>query len=43
MQYQWPNGQGDVAKFLEGDNNSGLWAKEYGRTYRIWSGTNPEV
>lgn len=41
--YQWPNGQGDVAKFLEGEENSNEWAKSYGRTYRIWSGMKPEV
>lgn len=41
--YQWPNGQGDVAKFLEGERNSGRWAKEHGRVYRIWSGMNSEM
>ncbi|KAF2795568.1 cytochrome p450 monooxygenase GliC [Melanomma pulvis-pyrius CBS 109.77] len=41
--YSFPNGQGDVAKFLEGENNSESWAKEHGRIYRIWSGTTPEI
>lgn len=41
--YQWPNGQGDVAKFLDGEKNSKGWAEEYGRVYRIWSGMNAEV
>lgn len=42
-QYQWPNGQGDTAKFLDGDQNSDRWAKEFGRIYRIWSGMKPEM
>ncbi|KAF2179231.1 cytochrome P450 [Zopfia rhizophila CBS 207.26] len=41
--YQWPNGQGDIGKFLEGERNSETWSKEHGRIYRIWSGTNPEI
>ncbi|KAI0419762.1 cytochrome P450 [Xylaria grammica] len=41
--YRWPNGQGDVAKFLEGERNSVKWSKEYGRVYRLWSGMNPEI
>jgi len=41
--YRWPNGQGDVAKFLEGRENSDLWEKQFGSLYRIWSGTTPEV
>ncbi|KAL8723171.1 MAG: hypothetical protein Q9181_007341 [Wetmoreana brouardii] len=38
-----PNGQGDTAKFLEGDENSDIWAKKFGRIYRIWLGMKPEV
>ncbi|KAL5364140.1 cytochrome P450 [Aspergillus floccosus] len=41
--YRWPNGQGDVGKFLDGIENSSRWAKSYGTVYRIWSGTNSEV
>ncbi|KAF1950190.1 cytochrome P450 monooxygenase [Byssothecium circinans] len=41
--YTFPNGQGDVAKFFEGEKNSDSWTKEHGRIYRIWSGTTPEV
>ncbi|MCJ1366514.1 hypothetical protein MMC16_005643 [Acarospora aff. strigata] len=41
--YRWPNGQGDVAKFLEGGENSDLWGKQFGSLYRIWSGMTPEV
>ncbi|KAJ4357171.1 uncharacterized protein N0V89_001746 [Didymosphaeria variabile] len=41
--YQWPNGQGDVAKFLEGEKNSQSWRAKYGSLYRIWSGTTPEM
>jgi cytochrome P450 len=41
--YRFPNGQGDIAKFLEGERNSDEWAKEHGRIYRIWSGRTLEV
>ncbi|KAF2204308.1 putative cytochrome P450 monooxygenase [Delitschia confertaspora ATCC 74209] len=41
--YRFPNGQGDVAKFLEGIDNSGDWGKKYGSVYRIWSGFKPEI
>ena len=41
--YRWPNGQGDVAKFLEGDKNSDLWEGQFGGIYRLWAGTTPEV
>ncbi|OTB04084.1 hypothetical protein M426DRAFT_321176 [Hypoxylon sp. CI-4A] len=41
--YRWPNGQGDVAKFQEGEKNSEEWGRAYGRVYRIWSGMTPEV
>jgi hypothetical protein len=41
--YVWPNGQGDVAKFLKGEENGNAWGKEFGRIYRIWNGTVGEV
>ena len=41
--YRWPDGQGDAGKFLDGIENSELWAKQYGQVYRIWSGTTPEM
>lgn len=41
--YRWPNGQGDVAKFLQGGENSESWEKQFGQIYRIWSGMTPEV
>ena len=34
--YSWPNGQGDVGKFLEGMENSEIWRKEHRQVYRIW-------
>ncbi|KAI1824923.1 cytochrome P450 [Xylaria intraflava] len=41
--YRWPNGQGDVGKFLEGEENSKGWGTQYGRVYRLWGGFNAEV
>ncbi|KAL2412777.1 Bimodular acetylaranotin synthesis protein ataTC [Exophiala dermatitidis] len=41
--WKWPNGQGDVAKFLDGMENSELWGSDYGGCYRIWAGTSPEI
>lgn len=41
--YEWPNGQGDVGKFLEGVENSYGWEKSHGQIYRIWSGMSSEV
>lgn len=41
--YRWPNGQGDVAKFLEGQKNSRDWSSKHGGVYRIWSGMTPEM
>lgn len=41
--YQWPNGQGDVAKFLEGEVNNKAWRAQHGHVYRIWSGMSPEM
>ncbi|KAF2677295.1 cytochrome P450 monooxygenase [Lentithecium fluviatile CBS 122367] len=42
-EYRWPNGQGDVGKFLEGEKNSESWSKEHGHVFRIWSGMTPEI
>ncbi|KAI0153253.1 cytochrome P450 [Xylariaceae sp. FL1272] len=41
--YKWPNGQGDAAKFLEGEDNSSRWFKEPCRVYRLWAGMSPEM
>ncbi|KAI1120159.1 putative cytochrome P450 monooxygenase [Nemania abortiva] len=41
--YQFPNGQGDIGKFLQGMENSEKWMKQNGSIYRIWSGTRQEV
>lgn len=41
--YIWPDGQGDVAKFLEGEQKSNDWAEGFGKVYRIWSGMTPEM
>lgn len=41
--YRFPNGQGDVGKFLNGMENSKTWEKQNGSVYRIWSGMRPEV
>jgi cytochrome P450 len=41
--YRFPDGQGDVPKFLDGERNSEEWGKEHGRVYRVWSGTVPEI
>ncbi|TVY93797.1 Cytochrome P450 monooxygenase, partial [Lachnellula willkommii] len=40
--YRWPNGQGDVGKFLEGEKNNDIWRQRYGGIYRVWSGMNSE-
>ncbi|KAJ4390999.1 hypothetical protein N0V93_004598 [Gnomoniopsis smithogilvyi] len=41
--YIWPNGHGDIAKFLEGDVNNKIWGNKYGSIYRIWNGAKPEI
>ncbi|KAF2729058.1 cytochrome P450 [Polyplosphaeria fusca] len=41
--YRFPNGQGDVAKFLQGESNSQDWRVKHGSVYRIWSGMTPEI
>lgn len=43
LPYVWPNGNGDAAKFLQGRENGEEWRKKLGSTYRIWSGSTPEV
>ncbi|KZF25220.1 cytochrome P450 monooxygenase GliC2 [Xylona heveae TC161] len=40
--YSWPNGQ-MVEKFLQARTKSWEWEKKYGKIYRIWAGTVPEV
>lgn len=42
-QYEWPNGQGDVAKFLAGEQSRASWESKNGLIYRIWNGMTPEV
>ncbi|KAE8137353.1 cytochrome P450 oxidoreductase GliC [Aspergillus pseudotamarii] len=41
--YQFPNGQGNLAKFYEGASLSQHWREKYGPVYRIWSGLTPEI
>ncbi|KAJ6151368.1 hypothetical protein N7470_007962 [Penicillium chermesinum] len=41
--YQWPNGQGDVGKFMDGIENRDKWAQEHGHLYRVWAGMKPEI
>ncbi|KAF2201386.1 cytochrome P450 [Delitschia confertaspora ATCC 74209] len=41
--YRWPDGQGDVGKFLDGESNGKEWTTQHGRIYRIWSGMTPEI
>jgi len=41
--YRFPDGQGDVGKFLEGIENSEKWERSNGSVYRIWSGMRPEM
>ncbi|KJZ70089.1 hypothetical protein HIM_10516 [Hirsutella minnesotensis 3608] len=41
--YKFPNGQGNVAKFLQGDSESRKWQLELGSIYRIWNGFDAEV
>ncbi|KGO73018.1 Cytochrome P450 [Penicillium italicum] len=41
--YVYPNGQGNVGKFLNGEILGQKWRTEYGPIYRIWSGFTPEI
>ncbi|KAK8154305.1 cytochrome P450 monooxygenase [Phyllosticta citrichinensis] len=43
LPYRWPNGNGDVAKFLEGRQNAEEWMEKLGSIYRIWCGSSSEV
>ncbi|KAI0401757.1 putative cytochrome P450 oxidoreductase GliC-like protein [Xylaria palmicola] len=43
LPYVFPNGQGNVEKFLRGRVNSHKWECEYGSIYRLWSGMSGEV
>ena len=43
LPFLWPNGQGNVEKYLRGRENSLKWGTEYGSLYRIWSGFHGEM
>ncbi|KAI1643799.1 putative cytochrome P450 oxidoreductase GliC-like protein [Daldinia loculata] len=43
LPYVFPNGQGNVEKFLNGRANSAKWESEHGSLYRLWSGMKGEV
>ncbi|KAL4886434.1 cytochrome p450 monooxygenase GliC [Aspergillus karnatakaensis] len=43
LPYIWPNGQGDLDKFIGGIENRAQWAKQHGSIYRIWAGMKPEI
>ncbi|KAI1445844.1 putative cytochrome P450 oxidoreductase GliC-like protein [Annulohypoxylon stygium] len=43
LPYVFPNGQGNVEKFLHGRIKSARWVSEYGGLYRLWSGLKGEV
>ncbi|KAF2269476.1 cytochrome P450 [Lojkania enalia] len=43
LPFVFPNGQGNVEKFLNGRANSVKWGAEYGPLYRIWSGFHGEI
>ncbi|KAF2850553.1 cytochrome P450 [Plenodomus tracheiphilus IPT5] len=43
LPFVWPNGQGNVEKYLRGRQNSIKWGAEYGSLYRIWSGFHGEI
>ncbi|KAH9883197.1 hypothetical protein J1614_000053 [Plenodomus biglobosus] len=43
LPFVWPNGQGNVEKYLRGRENSAKWGAEYGSIYRIWSGFHGEI
>ncbi|KAI8938366.1 hypothetical protein NX059_004261 [Plenodomus lindquistii] len=43
LPFIWPNGQGNVEKYLRGRENSVKWGAEYGSIYRIWSGFHGEI
>jgi len=41
--YCFPNGNGDVDKFILGPQKNIEWREKYGGIYRIWNGMSPEV
>ncbi|KAI5922715.1 putative cytochrome P450 oxidoreductase GliC-like protein [Camillea tinctor] len=43
LPYIFPNGQGNVDKFLQGREKSAKWESEYGSLYRLWAGMKGEV
>ena len=43
LPFVWPNGQGNIEKYLRGRENSAKWGSQYGSLYRIWSGFHGEM
>ncbi|PSN62340.1 cytochrome P450 [Corynespora cassiicola Philippines] len=41
--YRFPNGNGDVDKFILGPKKTEEWRSRYGAIYRIWNGMKPEL
>lgn len=41
--FQFPDGNGDVDKFINGPRKNIEWNQKYGGIYRIWNGMEPEV
>lgn len=43
LSFVWPNGQGNIEKYLRGRENSSKWGAQCGSLYRIWSGFHGEM
>ncbi|KAH7070903.1 cytochrome P450 [Paraphoma chrysanthemicola] len=43
LPFVFPNGQGNIEKYLRGRENSMQWGATYGHIYRIWSGFHGEI
>ncbi|KAF2873115.1 cytochrome P450 [Massariosphaeria phaeospora] len=43
LPFVFPNGQGNIEKYIYGRQNSLKWGLEYGPLYRIWSGFHGEM
>jgi hypothetical protein len=41
--YRFPDGNGDVDKFINGFQKNVEWRQKYGGIYRIWNGMSPEM
>ncbi|KAJ4382544.1 hypothetical protein N0V86_001764 [Didymella sp. IMI 355093] len=41
--YRFPDGNGDVDKFINGFQKNMEWRQRYGGIYRIWNGISPEI